>query len=69
MKTYGRIDGLRLLNIRVVLDDTNILYEGMVEGAPKEILDLHYQKVEGSSPMILYIYSNTNQEVGENHEV
>ncbi len=36
-KLYGRIDSFRLLNIKVIIDDNNVLYEGMVENLPKEI--------------------------------
>ena len=37
MKLYDNIGSLRLLNIRVYLDNTNVVYEGMVEDAPGSI--------------------------------
>lgn len=61
MKTYGSIGLARLLNIRVILDDTQIIYEGMVEDAPTEIKQLNYSKIKPTSSIVVfYVYSELN---------
>ena len=59
-KPYGKIEGFRLLNSKVILDDEKIIYEGEVENAPKEILQLNYSKIGSMNPMELFVYSETN---------
>lgn len=44
MKTYGRIDEFKKLDIKVILNDTEVLYEGKIEDAPKEIKERHFNK-------------------------
>lgn len=61
MKTYGTVDSFRLLNIQVILDDNQVLYEGMVENVPSEVGQLKYSKVEMSSPIKLYVYSDNEE--------
>lgn len=58
MKTYLPIGAGRLLDIIVYYDDEKI-YEGMVEDAPEEIKQLKYSKVELSSKMTYYVYSES----------
>lgn len=55
-RVYSPIGAGRLLNIRVILDD-NIVYEGMVEDAPKEIKDLKYSEVKIEDKFVYYVYS------------
>ena len=61
MKLYDNIGSLRLLKIRVFLDDNEVIYEGMVEEAPEEIKRYQYSKImiddEGTTN--LYVYSNS----------
>lgn len=63
-KSYGRIDGVRLLNIKVILDDEKLIYEGEVDNAPQEILNLKYSKIGNMNPMELYVYREENY-IGE----
>ena len=37
MKLYDNIGSLRLMNIKVIKDNKDTLYEGMVENAPDDI--------------------------------
>ena len=60
MRIYSRINEFKLLNIKVILDDTKTLYEGMVEDIPKEIGNMLYSKVEMVTPITLYVYSELN---------
>jgi len=49
-----------LLDIRVIWEDTEVLYEGMVENAPEEIKNLRYSKIENADKMIFYVYKEFN---------
>ena len=64
MKLYDNIGSLRLLNIRVYLDNTNVVYEGMVEEAPEDIKKQRYAKIMIDDEGItnLYIYSKNDGE-------
>lgn len=64
MKLYDNIGSLRLLNIRVYLDDANVVYEGMVEDAPEDIKEQRYAKIMIDDEGItnLYIYSKNDGE-------
>ena len=42
MKVYDNIGSLRLLNIKVIMNDKDTIYEGMVEDAPEDIKKLKY---------------------------
>lgn len=55
-RVYSPIGEGRLLDIRVILDG-NIVYEGMVEDAPKEIKDLKYSEVKIEDKFVYYVYS------------
>ena len=59
-KVYNQIGLGRLLDIRVIKDDTETLYEGMVENAPEEIKKLKYSKIETTDKMNFYVYSEFN---------
>ena len=60
MKLYDNIGSLRLLNVRIYLDDVNVVYEGMVEDAPEDIKNCRYAKIMIDDEGItnLYVYSN-----------
>lgn len=55
-KVYNEIGLSRLLNIRVIKDDTETLYEGMVEDAPEEIKQLKYSKIQNTDRVNFYVY-------------
>ena len=57
MKVYDNIGSLRLLNIKVIMDDKDTIYEGMVEDAPEDVKKLKYSKIEiDSGTTFLYVY-------------
>ena len=57
MKVYDNIGSIRLLNIKVIIDDKETIYEGMVEDAPEDVKKLKYSKIEiDSGTTILYVY-------------
>ena len=56
-RTYLTIGSIRALDIRVIFENTEILYEGAVEKAPAEIKNLRYSKVENSDKMNFYVYN------------
>lgn len=57
MKVYDNIGSLRLLNIKVIMNDNETIYEGMVEDTPEDIKKLKYSKIEiDSGTTILYVY-------------
>lgn len=56
-KAYLTIGSVRELDIRVIFENTEILYEGAVEEAPEEIKKLRYSKVENSDKMNFYVYN------------
>ena len=57
MKVYDNIGTIRLLNIKVIIDDKETIYEGMVEDAPEDVKKLKYSKIEiDSGTTILYVY-------------
>ena len=37
LKTYGKIDSFKKMDIKVILNDTEVLYEGKVEDAPYNV--------------------------------
>jgi hypothetical protein len=61
MRTYGKIENFRLLDVKVFVDDV-LKYEGRVEDAPDDIKELYYSKVITSHPIQIYVYSNTSDE-------
>lgn len=60
LKCYGRINGFRLLNIDVILDDSQLIYQGTTENAPDNIKMLNYSKIDMGNPMKVYVYSSLN---------
>lgn len=54
------IDSMRLLNIKVILDDKNVIFEGNVDSAPIEIRKMNYRKINMSGILELYVYSEDN---------
>ena len=61
MKLYDNIGSLRLMNIKVIKDNKDTLYEGMVENAPDEKKKLRYAKIEiDSGTTILHVFSQEN---------
>ena len=57
MKVYDTIGSLRLLKIKVIMNDTETLYEGMVEDAPEDIRKLKYSKIKIDDGITyLYVY-------------
>ena len=61
MKTYLQISDCRTVNIKVILDDKEVIFEGMSDDAPDEIKKLKWSKVKGSYPMEFYVYSELNK--------
>ena len=55
-RTYMQIGGSRLLDIQVYLDD-NIIYDGAIENAPKEIKKLKYSDIKMENKLIYKVYS------------
>ena len=57
MKVYDNIGSLRLLNIKVIMNDKDTIYEGMVEDDPEDVKKLKYSKIEiDSGTTFLYVY-------------
>lgn len=61
MKIYNEIGLSRLLNIRVIKDNTEVLYEGMVEDAPIEIKQLKYTKIQTTDRVNFYVYTELKE--------
>ena len=59
-KVYNEIGLSRLLDIRVIKDDAETLYEGMVEDAPEDIKLLKYSKIQTTDKVNFYVYSEFN---------
>ena len=61
MKLYDNIGSLRLMNIKVIKDNKDTLYEGMIENAPDDIKKLRYAKIEiDSGTTILHVFSQVD---------
>ena len=60
-KVYNEIGLSRLLNIRVIKDDVETLYEGMVEDAPEDIKLLKYSKIQTTDRVNFYVYSDLDK--------
>ena len=60
-RVYNQIGLGRLLDIRVIKDDTETLYEGMVEDAPNEIKQMKYSKIQTTDKVNFYVYSEFNE--------
>ena len=59
MKYNDNIGSLRLLNVRVYLNDNEVIYEGMIEDALDEIKKYVYSKIMIDDEGItnLYVYT------------
>ena len=60
MKTSVSVGDIRLLNVKVILNDTQTIYEGAAENAPAEIKKMRYDKIQPGSIMNLYVYNNNS---------
>lgn len=58
MKTYGKIDSFKKMNIKVILNDQDIIYEGSVEDAPPDIKEMHYTKAFLGKVTKIYVYDD-----------
>ena len=58
MKTYGRIDEFKRMEIKVILNDNEVLYEGKIEDAPMEIKEKHFNKAILGKITEIYIYDD-----------
>ncbi len=56
LKTYGKIDSFKKMDIKVILNDTEVLYEGKVEDAPANIKEMHYNKALLGKVTEIYVY-------------
>ena len=59
-RAYLTIGSIRNLELRVILDDKEIIYEGRIENASELIKQLRYSKVEKADKMTFYVYSEFN---------
>ena len=50
-----KIGEMRNLDIKVIADEKEVIYEGRVEEAPKEIREMKYDRVETGSTMVFHI--------------
>lgn len=56
MKTYGTIKNLRLLNVKIIKNETLLpIFEGMIEDIPEELKELKYSKIILENPILLYV--------------
>ena len=62
LKTYGKIDGFKKMDIKVLLNDTEVLYEGAAEDAPANIKELHYHKALLGKVTEIYVYDDKDKE-------
>jgi len=60
LRNYGKIGMGRLLDIKVIVEDETVVYEGKIDNAPQSIKDLNYSKIEGNNPMVYYVYNQFN---------
>ena len=56
MKVYGKIGEFKRMNIKVILNDNEVLYEGKVEDASLNIKELHFSKVMLGKITEIYVY-------------
>lgn len=61
MKTYGRIDEFKRMNVKIILNDNQILYEGNVENVPFNIKEMHFNKVHLGAVTEIFIYDEKNK--------
>ena len=68
MKVYGKIDEFKKMDIKVILNDNEVLYEGKVEDAPDNIKELHYNKALLGKVTEIYVYEKEDQLTSRNDE-
>lgn len=56
LKTYGKIGEFKRMDIKVILNDRDVLYEGKVEDAPENIKEMHFSKVMLGKITEIYVY-------------
>lgn len=57
MKTYGKIDSFKKMNIKVILNDKDVIYEGNIDDAPANIKEMHYVKASLGKVTEIYVYN------------
>ncbi len=57
MKNIG---SMRLLNIKVILNDKETIYEGLVDDAPEEIKRMTYNRIELKGTVELFVNDSEN---------
>ena len=62
LKTYGKIDSFKKMDIKVILNDTEVLYEGKVEDAPTNIKEMHYNKALLGKVTEIYVDQDEKKE-------
>lgn len=60
-KAYLPIGCVRLLDIRVILDDEEQVYEGKAEDASPDVKRLRYSEMKSEDKMLFYVYSEFNE--------
>lgn len=55
MGGYGKIENMRALDIIVINENNETLYEGRVENASQEIKELEYKKIEVGNLTKFYV--------------
>ena len=55
---YRKIGDFRKMDIQVILNDQELIYEGIVDDAPIDIKELHYTKVELGKVTKIYVYKD-----------
>lgn len=58
MKTYGKIDSFKKMNIKVILNDKDVIYEGNVDDAPEDIRKMHYVKASLGKVTEIFVYND-----------
>lgn len=58
MKTYGKIDSFKKMNIKVILNDKDVIYEGNAGDAPEDIRKMHYVKASLGKVTEIYVYND-----------
>ncbi len=62
LKTYGKIDSFKKMDIKVILNDHDVLYEGKVEDAPSNIKEMRYSKALLGNITEIYVYDQDNSQ-------
>ena len=58
-KKYQKIGLARMVNIKVIRNDKDVIYQGDIKDAPEEIKNMFYYKTEVSSEVtIFYVYAD-----------